>query len=80
MTKRGSPPGRLSPRWAGSWPSTPVMPGWALLTWVPGHELTGQDDAEQDLIGRTLAKVHRALTGYQVPQAQRFHWVDPAAP
>jgi Ser/Thr protein kinase RdoA (MazF antagonist) len=51
----------------------------ALLTWVPGRALTGEDDAEQVLIGRTLAKVHRALVGYEVPQAQRFHWVDPDA-
>jgi Ser/Thr protein kinase RdoA (MazF antagonist) len=51
----------------------------ALLTWVPGHALTGQDDAEQDLIGKTLARVHRVLAGYEVPQAQRFHWVDPNA-
>lgn len=33
----------------------------ALLTWVPGQPLTGQDHAEQDLIGKTLAKVHQAL-------------------
>ena len=51
----------------------------ALLTWVPGRPLTGQDDAEQDVIGRTLARVHRALAGYQVAAAQRFHWVDPDA-
>jgi len=51
----------------------------ALLTWVPGRALTGQDDAEQDLIGRTLARVHRALAGYEVAAAQRFHWVDPDA-
>lgn len=51
----------------------------ALLTWVPGRPLTGQDGAEQDLIGRTLARVHRALAGYEAPEAQRFHWVDPDA-
>jgi Ser/Thr protein kinase RdoA (MazF antagonist) len=51
----------------------------ALLTWVPGRALIGQDDAEQDLIGRTLAKVHRALAGFEVQDAQRFHWVDPGA-
>lgn len=54
--------------------------GWlALLTWVPGHALTGQDDAEQALIGRTLARVHRALAGYTPEAAERFHWVDPDA-
>lgn len=35
--------------------------------------------AEQDLIGRTLARVHQALAGHAAPQAQRFHWVDPDA-
>lgn len=54
--------------------------GWlALLTWVPGHPLTGQDDSEQEIIGATLAGVHRALAGYQVADAERFHWVDPDA-
>jgi Ser/Thr protein kinase RdoA (MazF antagonist) len=51
----------------------------ALLTWVPGHELTGEDAAEQDLIGTTLANVHRALADYKVDTANHFHWVDPAA-
>ena len=51
----------------------------ALLTWVPGRPLTGQDDAEQALIGATLARVHQALAGFEVAGAQRFHWVDPDA-
>jgi homoserine kinase type II len=51
----------------------------ALMTWVPGQPLTGQDDAEQDLIGKTLARVHQALAGFEVDGAQRFHWVDPDA-
>ena len=51
----------------------------ALLTWVPGRPLAGQDRAEQDLIGRTLAQVHRALAGYEHEAAERFHWVDPDA-
>lgn len=50
-----------------------------LLTWVPGRALTGRDDAEQQVIGATLAKVHRALAGFEVAGAQRFHWVDPSA-
>ena len=33
----------------------------ALLTWVPGSPLTGTDEAEQRLIGDTLARVHRVL-------------------
>jgi homoserine kinase type II len=65
---------------AGGQLAVNVADDWlALLTWVPGHALTGQDDADQELIGRTLARVHRALTSYQVPGAQRFHWVDPEA-
>ena len=31
------------------------------------------------LIGDTLARVHRVLRDQEVPGAQRFHWVDPAA-
>jgi Ser/Thr protein kinase RdoA (MazF antagonist) len=62
---------------AGGQLTVDVGDAWlALLTWVPGRALTGEDDAEQDLIGRTLAEVHRVLAGYEVPQAQRFHWVD----
>jgi homoserine kinase type II len=57
-----------------------VGEGWlALLTWVPGHPLTGDDAAERELLGRTLARVHRALAGHATDGAQRFHWVDPDA-
>jgi Ser/Thr protein kinase RdoA (MazF antagonist) len=58
---------------------TPSGDRVALLTWVPGSPLTGADEAEQRLIGDTLARVHRVLRNRQVPGAQRFHWVDPAA-
>lgn len=51
----------------------------ALLTWVPGEPLTGEDSADHVLLGRTLAQVHRALTGHELPGAERFHWVDPKA-
>jgi Ser/Thr protein kinase RdoA (MazF antagonist) len=51
----------------------------ALLTWVPGRALSGRDSAEQEVIGTTLAKVHRALMGCEVAEAQRFHWVDLSA-
>jgi Ser/Thr protein kinase RdoA (MazF antagonist) len=51
----------------------------ALLTWVPGMPLTSTDEAEQRLIGDTLARVHCVLRDREVPGAQRFHWVDPAA-
>lgn len=57
-----------------------VGEGWlALLTWVPGHPLTGQDSAERGLLGMTLARVHSALAGRTADGAQRFHWVDPNA-
>ncbi|MBL7259863.1 phosphotransferase enzyme family protein [Paractinoplanes lichenicola] len=49
----------------------------ALLTWVPGEELTSTDPGDQRLIGAVLARVHRALAGVAVPDAERFHWVDP---
>jgi Ser/Thr protein kinase RdoA (MazF antagonist) len=58
---------------------TPSGDRVALLTWVPGRPLTGTDEAEQRLIGDTLARVHRVLRNREVPGAQRFHWVDPAA-
>lgn len=51
----------------------------AVLAWVPGRPLTGHNTAERKLIGTTLAKVHRALTGGETAGAQRFHWVDPEA-
>lgn len=51
----------------------------ALLTWVPGQPLTGQTTTEQELIGRTLAAVHKALAGVRVAEARRFHWVYPQA-
>ncbi|WP_433199826.1 phosphotransferase enzyme family protein [Dactylosporangium sp. CS-047395] len=45
-----------------------------LLTWVAGEEL-----ADPAILGATLARVHRALRGVSVPDAERFHWVDPRA-
>jgi Ser/Thr protein kinase RdoA (MazF antagonist) len=52
----------------------------ALLTWVPGEPLAGRTASERRLIGATLGRVHAALRGRSVPGAERFHWVDPAAP
>ena len=48
--------------------------------WMPGEPLTGADQGERRLIGSTLGRVHRAMSGAVVPATQRFHWVDPAAP
>jgi Ser/Thr protein kinase RdoA (MazF antagonist) len=49
----------------------------ALLTWVAGEELSGADPGDQRLIGVTLARMHRALRTVSVPEAERFHWLDP---
>ncbi|GLW27310.1 phosphotransferase enzyme family protein [Actinoplanes regularis] len=49
----------------------------ALLTWVPGAELSGVGPGDQRMIGGTLARVHRALLDVPVPGGERFHWVDP---
>jgi len=51
----------------------------ALLTFVNGTTLVGELEAERRLIGTTLARVHGALIGHSVPEAARFHWIDPAA-
>jgi homoserine kinase type II len=51
-----------------------------LLAWVPGHPLTGDSNAERTVLGSSLARVHQALAGQTVAAAERFHWVDPAAP
>jgi Ser/Thr protein kinase RdoA (MazF antagonist) len=49
----------------------------ALLAWVSGEELSGGDPVDQQLIGVTLARVHRALLDVSVHDVERFHWVDP---
>jgi homoserine kinase type II len=51
----------------------------ALLTFVDGRPLVGDDPGEQKLIGETLARAHRILAGRVVAGALRFHWIDPAA-
>jgi homoserine kinase type II len=79
LEQAGIPAGAAVPA-AGGQLCIPVADDWlALLTWVPGQPLTGRDSREQDLIGTTMARVHRALAGYEVTGRQRFHWVDPAA-
>jgi homoserine kinase type II len=51
----------------------------ALLTFVDGRPLVGDDPGEQRLIGETQARAHRVLTGRVLPGALQFHWIDPAA-
>ncbi|QSB12766.1 aminoglycoside phosphotransferase family protein [Natronosporangium hydrolyticum] len=51
----------------------------ALLTWVPGDPL-GTAGSDQQLLAKTLARVHRGLVGTTVEDADTFHWVDPDAP
>ncbi|HEV2373306.1 MAG TPA: phosphotransferase [Streptosporangiaceae bacterium] len=65
------PDGRLAASVGGDW--------LALLTWVPGRPLSSDSPADRELLGVTLARVHRALAGYRPERAQRFHWVDPQA-
>jgi Ser/Thr protein kinase RdoA (MazF antagonist) len=48
----------------------------ALLAFVDGRELDGRSDAEQRIMGRTLARVHRALVGAPIAEVDRFHWLD----
>lgn len=50
----------------------------ALLRFVPGRPLTGDDPEEQRIMGTTLARAHRALAGQDVPGAERFPWLDPS--
>ena len=51
----------------------------ALLAHVAGRELVGDDPGEQAVIGSTLARAHLALDGVDLPDAERFHWIDPGA-
>jgi homoserine kinase type II len=51
----------------------------AVLRFVDGAELTGESVEERALIGSTLGRAHRALAGHEVPEAGRFHWIDPKA-
>ena len=72
--------GAPEPTLAG--PLSVGLGGWtvALLRFVDGEPLVGDDAREQGIIGRTLAQAHRALLGQEVPGADRFHWIDPDAP
>ncbi|MFF0656664.1 phosphotransferase enzyme family protein [Micromonospora tulbaghiae] len=51
-----------------------------LLNWVAGTGLRGGNPDEQRLIGATLARVHAALSGVTIKDADRFHWVETQAP
>jgi homoserine kinase type II len=52
----------------------------ALLQFVDGSELTGGSESERRTIGSTLGRVHLALAGKVVADAERFHWLDRSAP
>ncbi len=52
----------------------------ALLAFVEGDALTGQDEGQQRCIGRTLARAHRAVAELVVPDAEPFHWLVATAP
>ena len=81
VEREGVPAGAPVPARSGEY-TVDTASGWrlALLTWAPGVPLTGAGELEQRLIGTTLARVHRGLRGQTVEGAQRFHWVNPAAP
>ena len=76
----GIPAGAPEPTRAGDLTASVGGHRLGLLAWVPGEPLTGADQEQRRLIGSTLGRVHRALSGAVVPATQRFHWVDPAAP
>jgi len=76
----GIPAGAAVPTLAGEpWIRLTGGQTLALLAFVRGTPLIGDDPAEQELIGSTLAHAHRALIGRQVPGIARFHWIEPAA-
>jgi Ser/Thr protein kinase RdoA (MazF antagonist) len=75
----GIPAGAPEPTRTGDLTASVGGRRMGLLAWVPGEPLTGADQGERQLIGSTLGRVHRALSGEVVPATQRFHWVDPAA-
>ena len=79
LDRAGISAGKPEPTTGGSLTATAGGCTLGLLAWVPGDPLTGDDERERRLIGATLARVHRALSGQVVPAARRFHWVDPAA-
>lgn len=51
----------------------------ALLAFVDGRPLVGDEPREQRLIGQTLGRAHRVLEGRVVPGALEFPWMDPEA-
>jgi Ser/Thr protein kinase RdoA (MazF antagonist) len=75
----GIPVGTPRPTQAGALVAVIDGQPLALLAFVDGRELDGRDDAEQRTMGRTLAHVHRALVGAEIPEVDRFHWLDPRA-
>jgi Ser/Thr protein kinase RdoA (MazF antagonist) len=56
--------------------------GWtvAMLRFVEGHPLDGGTEADQRLMGTTLARAHRILEGTAIVGLERFHWLDVDAP
>ena len=76
----GIPAGRPEPTMDGrDWVAVEDH-AMALLLFVEGEPLIGDDPDEQHLIGATLAQAHRALLDRDVPGAEVFHWLDPDAP
>ncbi len=80
LERAGVPAGAAVPTAGGQLVADVDGTAVGLLTWVGGDPLTGADDSQQDLIGRTLGRVHHLLTGVDADlagaQVQRFHWID----
>ncbi len=72
----GIPAGAPVPRPGGR--LTAVQDGRtiALLTFVEGVGLTGEDDDQRRLIGTILARAHVALRRSDLPADERFHWLE----
>ncbi|MCW6007058.1 hypothetical protein K1W54_21100 [Micromonospora sp. CPCC 205371] len=66
-----SPPGAPLPTIGGNVVVTTGEGPLTLLSWVDGRELVGDTAVEQQLIGSTLALVHRALATADVPDTER---------
>ena len=79
VERAGIPAGAPVPTLAGAISVEVEARVLALLRFVAGSALEGDSVAERELIGTTLGRVHRALAGHDLPGAEPFPWVDPAA-